>query len=448
MHVNRRWTTYPLALIGAILAAIVLVTVSAEGTTSSSGRLGGDFVEFYGAGQIVADGDAADLYEPARQEQAQEGLFGDDDSGGGILFAYPAVLAAPYAAIQALGYSVGYLLHTAVMLGAVALSVRLLRGRLPILAERHHLLAAGAYSLTFLPMFIGVTGGQTTALTLLALATVWWGLDTDRHELAGLAAGLLLIKPQYGAGIIGLLILGRYWRAVAGALGGAAVVWIGSALVAGVGWTSDWLDLASRIAEIDGGANLPNEVSWLGLAELALGRGGAATTVSLVLTAATGLVVLACLKRRPRLDALTVALIIPTMLLAAPHALFYDAGLLLVPLGALIFAVPSHRRLRVLALFWLAGLGHLGADALGFEPVALLVIATWAWAVHTIWTELPESRGPIDDQRVVPPRRSAPASISEEHRATDQDPEQTRRRGPVAGPFVGTEGALRGSAGV
>ncbi|MFP3908031.1 MAG: hypothetical protein ACLFWR_13455, partial [Acidimicrobiales bacterium] len=89
-----RWRTYPLAIVVAIVAAVVLVVVSSDGASSLSGRLGGDFPEFYAAGQIVADGDGDRLYDVDRQVEAQSRYWGED--GSLILFAYPPVVAGSY----------------------------------------------------------------------------------------------------------------------------------------------------------------------------------------------------------------------------------------------------------------------------------------------------------------------------------------------------------------
>jgi len=388
-----------MAIIAAVLLAIVIATVSARGADSISGQLGGDFGEFYGAGRIVAAGDGQHLYDPSRQAAAQADLLAADEPPGGVLFAYPAVVAAPYAALSHLDYRLAYLLNTVAMLGAFALALRLLRPRLALLQTARHRPAAAAFALTFLPLFVGLTGGQNTGLTLLALAVIWWGLDTGRPEWAGLAAGLLLIKPQYALTIIGLLGLTRRWRAVGAAIVGGAVVWIGSALVFGPGWLAKWFHLATSIGTIDKGANLPNEVSWLGLAQVAFGRDShLAVLLGLGAAGLTGLILLWCLHHRPRVDALSVAVVLPSLLLIAPHALYYDAGLLVVSLGALVLTLPARRRLLVLALWWLAGLGHLVASTWGVDPVAGIVIATWLWAVR----EATRS-SPVDTDRALDP---------------------------------------------
>lgn len=380
---DRRWTLYPAAIIIAVLLAVVIASATAQGADSVRGRLGGDFIEFYGAGRIVVDGDADELYSPTRQARAQADLVAEDETGQGVLFAYPAVVAGPYAALARLDYRVAYLVNTAAMLVAFAIAILLLRPRLSGLRDRRHHLAAAALGLTFLPMFVGLTVGQNTGFTLLALVAVWWGLDTGRHGWAGLAAGLLLVKPQLALPVIGLLLLARWWRAVGGAVVGAALVWLGSAAVAGPGWMSPWFDLATSIGTVDRGTNLPNEVSSLGVAQALLGRDSSVAAVLGVTGAAlVALVLIHTLRRHRRVDELTAALVLPSLLLIAPHALYYDAGLLLVSVGALVPRLPAERRLAVLTVWWLAGFGHLAAEPLGVEPVAALVIATWLWAVR------------------------------------------------------------------
>lgn len=380
---DRRWTLYPAAVIIAVLLAVVIVAVTARGADGVTGQVGGDFPEFYGAGRIVADGDAEELYRPARQVEAQADLVAEDEKGQGVLFAYPAAVAGPYAALAQLDYRAAYLVNTAAMLAAFALAMFLLRSRLSALRDRRFQLAGAAYALTFLPMFVGLTGGQNTGLTLLALACVWWGLETGQHRWAGLAAGVLLVKPQLAITVIGLLVLAGRWRAVQGAVAGAVVVWIASAMVAGPGWMSPWLDLATSIDTVDRGSNLPNEVSSLGVAQAILGReSSVAEVVGVTGAAVVAVVLILCLRRRRPVDDLTVALVLPSLLLIAPHALYYDAGLLVVSMGALVPRLPERWRLPVLMVWWLAGLAHLGAARLGVEPVAVLVLGTWLWAVR------------------------------------------------------------------
>ncbi|MGY6500160.1 MAG: glycosyltransferase family 87 protein [Acidimicrobiales bacterium] len=373
-----RLRTYPLAVIGSILAAVIVVVATSGGADSLAGRLGGDFPQFYGAGTIILDGDADRLYDLDRQLEAQAPFLDD----GGILFAYPAAFAVPYVALASVDYRLAYLVHTLAMMGLLAAAFMVARDLVPVLADRRHRLAAFAFALSFPPMFIGVTLGQNTALTLLAGVGVWWCLDRRRDVVAGLITGLMFVKPQYAVVIAGLLVVARRWSSVAAAVVAAVGVWLVSAAVAGLGWTTEWIDLVRSLSETDGGTNLHNEVSWLGLAEVALGSGSpTALALALVASAATVGVLLWRISCRPVLDAHTVALVPPVMLLVAPHALYYDAGLLLVSLGVLLVTVGEGRRGIVAAVWWAAGLGHVAASSLGVEPVAMLVFVTAAWAL-------------------------------------------------------------------
>ncbi len=378
MNADGRWRAYPLAVVVALLLAVVVTSVSAADRTGARG-LGGDLPEFIGAGRIVADGDAIQLYEPARQMAAQADLW--DEGQGGILFAYPALLAAPYALVASWSFVAIYLVHTAVMVAAVVVTARLLADRLPLTAGRSWIPLGVAASLTFLPMFIGTFNGQLTGVVLLGLVATWVLLLDGRDGAAGLVAGLLLLKPQYGGLVALLLAVAGRWKALPGFAVGAAVVAGGSALVAGPGWFGRWWELVGSLSDIDGGSNLASEVSWLGLSEALLGQGAAAATVVGVgLSAATLVVTLRLLRGRDVADPLVPALVLPTLLLVAPHSLYYDAGILLVALAALLPSLPAGRRAPVALAWWAFGFSHSLLGGLAFEPVALLVLGTWAWA--------------------------------------------------------------------
>ena len=268
------------------------------------------------------------------------------------------------------------------MVAALLVTVRLLAGRLPLLAGRDWMPFGLAISVTFLPLFIGTFNGQNTPLVLLGLVLVWVNLADERDTVAGLVAGLVLVKPQYGLVVVVLLLAGRRWRATVGAGVGAGAVWLGSALVAGAGWVPRWLDLVTSLSDVDRGANLSNEVSWWGLAEAFLGRGSAvAAALGLVGIGVTGILLVVLLAGRPVTDPVVPALALPSLLLMAPHALYYDAGMLVVALAALLGSLRTDRRAIVLAAWWAAGLTHLASGALGIEPVAVVVIGTWLWAL-------------------------------------------------------------------
>ena len=58
---------YPIALLVALAGALVFATVAYDRDHPTS-RLGGDYPAFFGAGQIVSDGDWEEVYSAERQQ--------------------------------------------------------------------------------------------------------------------------------------------------------------------------------------------------------------------------------------------------------------------------------------------------------------------------------------------------------------------------------------------
>lgn len=393
-----RWRTYPRAIVFAILLAfpIVLLTTT-EPEVSIQSSIGGDLPTFVAAGDIVWSGDGRQLYDLDRQFEAQAGFWEND--GSLILYVYPPAFAAPYAPLSTLDYKVVYLVHTAVMFGSLLLTVRMARDLMPFLADPRASNAALAAALLFLPMFVGSMVGQATAVFLLGLTATWWGIARHREVVAGLGLALLLLKPQYGVPVLGLVFLARRWRAFTVALAGTAAAWIVSVLLSGPTWHADWYELVRSLSTVDLGSNLDKEVSILGLAEVVLGAGSdLAFALWVLASAALVLAVLWRLRQRPFLDPYALALVPPMLLLIAPHALYYDAGFLLLSLGLLLPTVPPARRALVLLAWFVGGVSHLVHDSLGVQPVALVVFGTLAWA----WWASSPGRVPAPAEEIVP----------------------------------------------
>lgn len=392
-----RWRTYPRAVMATVVAAVFIITFTADERDPLPDQYGGDLTVYYSAGTIVRSGDGNLLYDLDRQAESQVGFWEDEDAQ--ILYAYPPVVAAVYAPLSALGYQWLYLVHTLAMIAALYLSTRLLASLVPWMADPVWRLAALAYAFTFLPLFVGSFVGQNTALLVLALCSVWWGLEHRRDLIAGLAAGLLVLKPQYGVPVVGLIFLARRWSAFGAAMVTTLAVWALSALVSGPGWVSNWWDLVSSLSTIDQGANLTREVSILGLAESFLGSGSsAASAIWLVGVVVVVGAVLWRLRQRPMLDRYALALVPPMLMLIAPHALYYDAGSLLLSLAILWPTVPPSKRMWVLAGWFLGGVAYLLHEPLGVQPVALVVFATFAWA----WWASTPGRLPVETRHMEP----------------------------------------------
>ena len=382
------------AVLLALALAVGLATISgagidesgAETSATATARLGGDFAAFYAAGSIVWAGDIDELYDPARQRAAQDDLGLD----GYLAFAYPPHVAAAYAPLGALNFQVAYLIHTIFMALAFVVALRLLEKPVPMIATwRWPILAA---SFTFLPLATAVGGGQNAALSVLGMAVIWRALHDDREVVAGIAAGLLLFRPQYAIPLIGLFLLARHWRAVWAAIGTGLITWAATALVLGPVWVVDWLDEVVPFVERDAEVNASNSISILGFLQAAWSENdavvlaGMAGAVAVVLT-------LSYLWLNP--DRFTLAnrmgAVAIGVTLISPHTMFYDASLLLIAAAAAL-AATSPAMVRVLAVTWGAALIHLLSGSLGATPLALVVVASFiAMVWHTINVGQPHS---------------------------------------------------------
>ncbi|MFT7473606.1 MAG: hypothetical protein ACI81L_000521 [Verrucomicrobiales bacterium] len=390
------------AVLLAVIVAIVLAAFAgagldglADGGTAgpdaeSSARLGGDFAAFYAAGSIVWEGDIDSLYDPVRQEQAQSELGID----GYLGFAYPPHVAAAYAPLGALGFQTAYLVHTLLMIAAFVIAMVMLSDVVPLLHKwRWPLLAA---SLTFYPLATAIGGGQNAALSVLCVAAIWRGLHDGREDHAGIAAGLLLFRPQYALPIIGLMLLSRHGGAVIWAFATATVTWAGTALVLGVNWLSTWWAEVVPFVEQDAEVNAANSISILGFLQAASSTGGRPVVIAGAAGAAVVVLVLVFLWSNPdrfslanRMGAVAIG-----MTLVSPHTMFYDASLILIA-GAAVLASRTIDQppIALFGLIWAASLVHLASGGLGATPLAPVILLLFG---AMVWHTLRVSPGKID----------------------------------------------------
>lgn len=381
---------YPKLLLLAVGASFVFVILAGDGSSTVSGRVGGDYPAFYTAGTLILDDRVDELYDPVAQAEVQDDLLGGDD--GYLAFAYPPHVAAAYAPLAALTYRTSYVVHTLAMVAALIAGLQLLRPLVGIV-DRYFALVLAA-TVTSYPMFMALGGGQNTALTFLLLAAVWRALADDRELAAGLAAGLLLFRPQYGVPIIGLLFLARHRKAVLASIGTAIALYSVNAAILGWSWVSTWLDQVGPFLETDAEVNAANSVSPVGFLQallgvdstIAVGLGGAATIAVVVVLARIWW------RRDPDLSA-RMAITAPGLLLLSPHALFYDAGLIV--LTTLVLIDRGRVDWRFAPALWLLGLTHLGRGFLDATPYAVVVAAVFVAAVTRLWAPVGADQAPL-----------------------------------------------------
>ncbi len=376
-----RW--YPRAIAIAVGLAFLVFVATSSGPDAVAGRLGQDFPAFHAAGGLVLE-DPDSLYDPAIQAAAQVDSFPDAESGF-LYFAYPPYAALLYSPFAAVPFQAAYVLWTLLMVGCVVLAFHLLRPQLPFVDRwfEQSVIAAMA----FYPMFRAVFGGQNTAVTLLLLAVAWRTFDDDREWVAGLALAGLLFKPHFALPFIGLALLARRWRVVGGAALGGAGLYATASVLQGPTWPIDWLDNVRWFSDMDTVANGHIAVSfpmafasWFGVGD----------PVGVVLGWALSLACLGFLlwlwwKRRDLPFRVLAALSVPLLVLASPHTVFYDAGLLVVTLAVLAEELP-HRRWAFVSVYLFSML-HLTADDLRFTVILPVVVGILFWAFHDLVVE-------------------------------------------------------------
>ncbi|NCG25390.1 MAG: DUF2029 domain-containing protein [Actinobacteria bacterium] len=389
---QRRLTLYPRLILIAIAAAFVIVITAGSGSDTATGRVGGDFPAFYSAGTIVAEGNIDGLYEPAVQAAAQIDLLGGED--GFIMYPYAPYVAGAYSAFSGLPYRTAYVIHTALMVAALVGALILIRPMISLL-DRWFSLILGATATAY-PIFVGTSGGQNTALTLLLLAAIWRALAEDHEEWAGVAVALLLFRPQYALPMLGLLFLGRHWRAVGTACIGATIVYAINAAMAGPGWISTWITGVRPLLKADAEVNAANEIAPVGFLHAVL---GADSTMAMIVGGAISVgigLALSWLWGKQRLDldsrfAVTAA----GLMLLGFHTIYYDSSLALF--AVLIMLDRQLIDVRTTMAIWVVGLIQLFKEPLGMSPLAPVVLALFALILNRLW--LAQS---MADERVLP----------------------------------------------
>jgi hypothetical protein len=248
------------------------------------------------------------------------------------------------------------------------------------------------WALAFYPLFAAVSFGQNTLLSFGAFALVYRALVDDRRFLAGLAAGLLLYKPQLllGLGVWWLLDVRRFWPA----LGGLAVTGVA---LAGLSWavlpaeTAEWVRRLPDIARYDRFEfyNLHNPRGfgdlltgsrtvgqWVGLAGLVFAVGWLARFLG----------------RHRGDDRLVFAAAVFATLWGSPHTMTYEWALAVLPAVVLWDVRPDRRGLWV-GLFAAAWVALFVATPLTKGQLSVAGVAVQVSVPVLAWVALRAERG-------------------------------------------------------
>ena len=320
-----RVTLIAALLVGAMLMADI---VFSDGLINWQGLwIGGDFLAFYTAGTMAWAGEGLAAYDVASFEAALQSQQSFEPYG--LTWQYPPTayfLVLPFALLP---YKIGFVLWIASGLGALGLALRTL-GLKP-----SFLLLALASPLVLVSLIQGQNSLFFGALLMLAL-----GLPDKRPIMAGLAAGLLTLKPHLGILVPLAFIAGGYWRS----FGAAAITTLALAALASLffgfeNWGA-FLESLQRVGE-----NVAAQGGLYPFARMislysALGHAGVPANIAmiahLIFVALLVLLTLFLWRQKELPLAIKAAITIPASLLVPPYGYYYEMVALLLPVMVLM----------------------------------------------------------------------------------------------------------------
>ena len=319
-----------------VVFALAVVRLFTSGHPLAEGDVGGDFRGFYYAGEYARSGQSAHLYD--RIEEILRGGRVETP------FMHPPIVALLFAPISLLPYPVALALFIVLSIGCWLFVCTILEAELDDAAPTRETWLV----VRFAPVAYSLAYGQMTALLAVPLALFVVSLRRKRDVAAGLALGLLAIKPQMVVGLLVYLALQRRFRAIVSAIVSGAVV---------TGASFAMFPEAARAyarvsAQMLGWSRLASARPWAQIGFFRLGTNtfdglsplvGTAFGVALTMAAFAWLVVIA-MKRdevASRSWDLGLAAVLPLSLCLSPYLFHYDAGLF-----AIAFVLVQHRLAR------------------------------------------------------------------------------------------------------
>ena len=231
-------------LIGILfLATRLIASLITQGLEIAPGAvIGGDFLAFYSASDLVLQGRALYAYDQTAFDAALQSHLASDNLG--LLWQYPPVLFFLIAPLALLPYKLSYWLWMLATAAILALALRRLTRDLKPQTDASSLTP---WVLMASPIIVGVfVNGQISLLTTALLVTAAYR-PKSHWLLAGICAGLLTIKPQLGVIIpFAYLVIGA-WRTMGVAAIVAIVIHGLSAVVFGVESFPAFLSALDRI---------------------------------------------------------------------------------------------------------------------------------------------------------------------------------------------------------
>lgn len=297
----------------AILMYGQLVYQSEDLVTKAGPVIGGDFIVFRLAASVAGTPDMIAIYEMSNLKEMLEAIYlGKDDLN--FAWMYPPTMSLIIAPFGLPPYLAAFALWVALFGGFFLFTTYRLW------ADKWALFFVAASPAVFQAVITGQNGLMTA--TLLALA----GAFADRRPiLAGIAAGLLTVKPQLGLLIPIAFLAAGCWRAFAAAAVTAVALALASHVAYGPeSWIGFYEGVTAHGARM-GAEGFPYNklVTPYGLIFMA----GAPALVATLVQTAAGLALaayVAVVWRRVRDWDLRAAALSTAAILATPYAFYYE----------------------------------------------------------------------------------------------------------------------------
>jgi hypothetical protein len=322
---------------------------------ASGGSDGADYTAFYTGWTVVAEGDGANLYDPAVQARVQVRILGGRSFEAGLNpFNNPPHLVLPFVPLAALPLPTSYAVWAAVQAALLAWLIwRLLTRIATDWSREERVLLVGA-SIAAPPLALALLQGSFSLLVTVALLEVYLALRAGGDRAAAAWLIVASVKPQAVLTTGVALLAARRWRVLGLAVAGGLVLVAAATVVMGVGIWSSYLGfLGDYVGSFDVFSVRPS-VMWnlRGSLSLLAGEPISPSAASAINSAAlvgqlAALAAVAWLWRgrwdpeRPAFG-LRFALTLVLGLLLSPHLNPHD-DLLLVPAGAIAYGALRDR---------------------------------------------------------------------------------------------------------
>jgi len=287
-----------------------------------------DFVHFYTLGHIARDGPVSDLFDPQNQHQRQVTLV-PASAPEHYLPVYPPQVALVFAPLSSLPYHIAAvvwaLANLLVYAGAVWLAWRPVRSAL----AKYSLVGVAAAA--FPPFWNLILHGQTTAAPLVAFTAAGVALLHGRKILAGLALGLLLIKPQFGLVLAIVVLTCAEWSILIGLALSAVIQVVAVAALLGPTVLLDYLQVLPRLAGVQNALE-PSVAHLHSLAVVTRLLPGPAATGAWLLAGAAVCWMTVRVWRSPVPVPVRMGALVIGSTLVNPHLNVYDAAVVAAPL--------------------------------------------------------------------------------------------------------------------